>query len=338
MISKIAIFRALHLGDLLCIIPAVRAIRHAWPDAHIALVGLSAQETFAQRFNHYFDRFIEFPGWPGLPEQEPDIEKIPAFLQSMRAEQFDLVCQMQGNGEITNTMCMLWGAATVCGLRKRGEYSPDDKLFPFSDDSEHEVLRFLKLSECLGAETKGTNLEFPVREHEESEVRAMMTSVGLKRKQYVCIHPGARNPKRRWCVANFVQVANALSHQYRIVLTGSKDETDLLRNINRQLSVPALNIVDTFGHLSVGHLGCLIRHSRLLVANDTGVSHLASALKTPSVIIFSPFSEFDRWRPLNPDLHVAIPWQRASQEHVLTAVEQALSKASFNEHPDLIPR
>ena len=147
--QKIGILRALYLGDMLCAIPAVRAIRHAFPEASISLIGLPWQKDFVERFQHYFDEFVEFPGWPGLPEQSVEVEKIPAFLHLMQSKAYDLIVQMQGNGAVTNSLCMLFGAKKVCGLRKSGEYCPDEKLFPISEDSDHEVLRFLTLTEAL---------------------------------------------------------------------------------------------------------------------------------------------------------------------------------------------
>ena len=77
---SIAIMRALHLGDMLCAVPAFRALRTAFPEAQITLVGLPWARSFVKRFNHCLDDFLEFPGYPGIPERTTLLRRFPEFL------------------------------------------------------------------------------------------------------------------------------------------------------------------------------------------------------------------------------------------------------------------
>lgn len=292
---------------MLCIIPAVRAIRHAYPTASISLIGLPWQKDYVERFQHYFNEFVEFPGWPGLPERPPDVERIPNFIRFMQSRGYDLIVQMQGNGAITNSLCMLFGAQRVCGLRKSGEYCPDENLFPVSEDSDHEVLRFLKLTSALDISPQGEELEFPFLPGELNRVEALIDTWGLHGKKYICVHPGARDPKRRWDAEYFASIADRLSEEgFSIVLTGSVAENQILQKVSDLMKHEPINPVSEGGDFSLGELAGVIKRSIALLSNDTGVSHIASALKVPSVIVFSKYSDPDRWKPLDTRLHKTI--------------------------------
>jgi ADP-heptose:LPS heptosyltransferase len=320
-LKTIAIFRALYLGDMLCIIPAVRAIRHAYPESMITLIGLPWQHEFAKRYSMYFNNFIEFPGWPGLPEQDPDSKKILEFLNIVRGKKFDLIFQMQGNGMATNDMCQLWGGKSVCGLKRDDGRQPKGLFVP-SEDNENEIQRFLKLLDVLDIPRKGEHLEFPFFESEISNFKAVQRELQLENTPYVCLHPGARDPKRRWALDNFAFIARHLHERgFKIVLTGSFQERALLSSLENMLHHPAVNIIERMGAVDLGTLGCIINNSKLLLSNDTGVSHIASALRTPSVIIFSRYSVMSRWAPLNTALHKCISHEHANDpEYVLYTV------------------
>lgn len=311
-IKKIAILRALQLGDMLCMIPAVRAIKKAYPDAAITLLGLPGKEDLAARFSHYFSNFIAFPGWPGLPEQKVVPSRAAHFLLHAQQQQFDLVLQMQGSGTHTNDLCYLLGGKVTAGLRAAGVWAPDEALFPLMTESDHEILRLLKIVHALGIPSDGTALEFPVSAAEDAQASRIMHLLQLQPGKYVCIHPGARDPRRRWPAASFAIMGDALAAMgYNVLITGSEEERAITSAVAQQMQHPAIDLVAQAGQTSIGEMAALIQQSAALLSNDTGVSHIAAALSVPSVIIFSPYSDPARWAPLNSALHTAVPADKA---------------------------
>ena len=184
---RIAIFRALQLGDLLCITPALRALRTALPDAEIVLIGLPWAKNFVARFSRYLDGFREFPGYPGLPEQTGDCRKLPAFIKALQEDRFDLLLQMHGNGTISNPVVMLFQARCTAGFSLPGAYCPDTQRFLAYPDYEPEVRRHLRLLEFLGIPLQGEALEFPLHEPDYQQLEAIAGVEKLCRQEYVCI-------------------------------------------------------------------------------------------------------------------------------------------------------
>jgi ADP-heptose:LPS heptosyltransferase len=300
-LERIAVVRALGgLGDLLCTVPAFRALRVAFPQAEIAFIGLSSVKPLIERFDRYLDKILDFPGYPGLPEQSLQVQQIPEFLQLVQNERFDLAIQMHGSGTITNPLTVLLGARINAGFFIPGQYCPDESRFlPFLDH-ESEVRRYLRLLEFLGVPSQGEELEFPIYEQDKQALGAIDEVRHLGKGEYVCIHPGASTPIRRWQPEGFAAVADALAQLgLSIVLTGSKQEVELCRTVATLMKAPSLNLA---GRTCLGALAALVNDSRLLVCNDTGVSHLAAALRVPSVVIFTQ-SDPERWAPLNSDRH-----------------------------------
>ena len=99
---RVAVFRALYLGDLLCAIPAVRALRRLNADMHLTLIGLGWAQEFASLYPSYFDAFVPVPSIPGLHDPPFDLESFENALQTLRSQNFDVVIQMHGSGPQSN--------------------------------------------------------------------------------------------------------------------------------------------------------------------------------------------------------------------------------------------
>lgn len=303
--KKIAVFRALQLGDLLCIVPALRSLRAAAPQAHITLIGLPWAAMFVKRFHRYVDAHIEFPGFPGLPEREPQLDALPGFLARMHAENFDVAIQMHGSGGLSNPLMGAFGARINAGHYAHGQWCPDAERFAPWQGDEHEILRYLDLMEFLGIETMGDTLEFPLTDDDFQRLRTAVPELSSlyaesKKTGLVCIHPGAQLPSRRWLPERFAAVADGLhAAGHRIAITGTEGERDITAAVLRSMQAPA---IDLTGRTDLGTLAALIAQAQLVVCNDTGVSHVATAVATPTVIVSSGASP-ERWAPLNRIRH-----------------------------------
>lgn len=298
--TKIAFFRALKLGDLLCATPALRAIKNALPNTSITLLGLPTAEEFAQRFPHLFSGFISFPGWPGLPEQPFNSSAVPPFLQRLQEERFDLFIQCHGSGSHVNDLALLSGATRIAGFHESEHWIPDPETFLRYPDQDPEVWRCLRLVTHLGASVDSEQLEFPLYDRDFMELESALPE-GTLQTPYVVLHVGAlANRHNMWPMDHFASVARGLQLRgFTIVLTGSEYEEDLVRDLSNKVGDSAINLC---GKTSLGSLGALLSRARLLICHDTGVSHLAAALRVPSVIIFDR-SEREGWPPSNRKLH-----------------------------------
>ncbi len=142
---RIAIFRALQLGDLLLAVPALRAIRADFPGAEITLIGLPWAQPFVRRLHSYVDRFVEFVGFPGIAEVDVVPERTACFVEEQQAYGYDLVIQMHGSGRTSNRFALALGSRMTVGYYE--DKRPEGLTLgaPYPDD-QPEVYRNLGLA------------------------------------------------------------------------------------------------------------------------------------------------------------------------------------------------
>jgi ADP-heptose:LPS heptosyltransferase len=323
-LKKMVVFRALQIGDMLCSIPAIRALRSAYPTAEIVLVGLPWAKMLVERFPNYFNSLISFPGFPGLPEQPVDRLAIPAFLQEIQHRQFDLALQMQGSGIISNPLIDLFSAKKTAGFFQPRNYCPDPELFIEYPANVHEINRHLQLMNVLGIDTGSTDLEFPVTARDEEDFEKAALPVAYK--EYVVLHPGARDANRQWNPANFAAIGDyCFEKGLQVVITGTNEELEIAARVAKIMKRRPINAA---GKTSLGAAAVLIKNAAALVSNCTGVSHIAAALKTKSIVI-SLDGEPYRWGPVNKKLHKTIDWTKEQNIELVKAETQRLLFSSI---------
>lgn len=324
-IQTIAVFRALQVGDMLCAVPALRALRSGCPMARISLIGLPWVKDFVNRFDHYVDEFITFPGHPDLPEPHSNLNLLPKFFQAMKERQFDLALQMHGDGHISNGIVAGFGAKFTAGWKQAGDKVSLDHGVPYAAH-DPEPVRLLALVGAIGLHASDPSLEFPLLDEDHAELEASGLATRLRPGAYLCMHPGARSREKCWPAECFAAVADALYETtgLRIVLTGSASEADLTAAVAARMHHP---VVDTASPLSLGAMAALMNRARLLICNDTGVSHIAAGLRLPSVVIFHQ-ADMERWAPLDSRRHRCLRDTEGRRiDEVLATALELLSKS-----------
>lgn len=339
---RIAVLRALYLGDLLCATPALRALRERFPQAEITLIGLPWARTLVERLP-MIDRLLPFPGYPGLSEQPPDPPRTQAFLDAARADRYDLAIQMHGDGNVSNRLVAELGAQRTLGYRPGA--APDTRLshsLPYGEMT-HEVRRWLRLVGLLGASETDLRLTCPATPADLAAAELLLAPLRDRPTgPLVGLHVGAKDAARRWPHERFAALADGLAERCgaTIVLTGGDHERPLTTAVRDQMQAPALDLA---GATTLGSFAALLGQLDLLVTNDTGASHVAAAQTTRSVVLFGP-SRPEQWAPLDSKRHrpvdaLALDEQRdphtalarLALEPVLTACVEQLKERSCDD-------
>jgi len=149
-----------------------------------------------------------------------------------------------------------------------------------------------------------------LRRDDVEELEASQLAPDLEPGSYICIHPGARTRDKRWPPQRFAEVADRLHAEFGLdtVLTGSADEAPLARAVAGHMRSPA---IEAAASISIGAMAALMSRARLLICNDTGVSHIAAGLGLNSVVVFSE-ADIARWAPLDRLRHRCI-WDPAAE-------------------------
>ncbi|WP_250002576.1 glycosyltransferase family 9 protein [Actinoplanes sp. M2I2] len=267
--------RALGVGDLLTAVPALRGLRGAFAGRPLAL-GAPTWLTPLIDLIGGVDRVVPISSLdPGTP--------LPAA---------EIAVNLHGSGPESHRLLQsaqpakLWAFANAEAGHLDG---------PTWTAEEHEVHRWCRLVRHYGVVA------------DETDLRIAAPPAVVDRA--TIIHPGAKSPSRRWPVDRYAAVARRLrSAGHRVLITGSASERELAVRVAEGAGLDASAVPAT----DLGELAGLVAHARVVISGDTGIAHLATAYRTPSVVLFGPMSP-ERWGPPDRPEHRVI-WHGTRSE------------------------
>jgi ADP-heptose:LPS heptosyltransferase len=160
-------------------------------------------------------------------------------------------------------------------------------------DGEHEAARWCRLLAAYGVPADPGDLDLPPPAGSSPAPGA------------VVVHPGASAGSRRWPADRFAAVAAALHCAgHRVVVTGDPAERPLATELAAQAGLPTGAVLA--GRTGLLALAALVAHAELVVCGDTGIGHLATAYRTPSVLLFGPLPAAEWGPPPDRPQHVVL--------------------------------
>ncbi len=272
------------LGDVVMSLPTMRAVRRAFPEAHLAVLIKKELASFFDGAN-WLDEVMPYSVASGLSGLN-DRRKI---VGEIRARHFDLAVLMPNSFESA-----LW--VTAAGVPRRAGYSLDargamltHKATPPRDAIEgHQVLYWLAMVQrTLGIEGDPDNVAIsPDAVH----VATMRDWLERHRRRpgspLIAMAPAAAyGPAKEWPAAKFAAVIDALAERLgaECVLVGAPSERAKCEEV---AGLSAAGAIVSAEQTSIGELIALLSISSGFIGNDSGCMHLAGALGIPTVAIF----------------------------------------------------
>lgn len=293
---NILFVRTDRMGDVILTTPAIKAAREAYPKARLSiLVSPSTQDLVIG--NPCLDEV--------LVDHRCDDHKGVNFLKLVgliRRKKFDCALILHTKRR-TNLLCFLAGIPRRIGFKnnKFGTLLTD----PLEDKrhlgEKHEAEYCLDVLKPLGIKEKETELFVPIQKNAQEWLNNLENKKQIQHAdRLIAFHAGASDPSKCWPEKRFAEVINFLLNKTagKIVLIGDRKTKDISQKICSLVSGP---ILDLTAQTTVGQLAALLKRCCLLVSNDSGPVHVASAFGTAVVSIFTrnqPGINPERWRPL----------------------------------------
>ncbi len=300
-IQRILLVRLRRIGDVLLMVPAIRAFRQQFPNAFIAVLVNAGTESVLFG-NPLLDEILIFnPQWKKLPWPQR-IRREWAFLRQVRERRFDLAINFT-EGDRGAFLCLASGAWLKVGvLRKDSSFWWKriffDQLFDLSTVRGHVIEQLLEIPRRLGIKIQDKKLEIFFSLEDEAQINQLLKNVRIKElDRLVHIHPTSYWFFKCWRDEGVAEVIDALQerNRWRVVLTSGPDQREL-EKVTKILKLCRTQPINLAGQLTLPQMAALSRRCHLFIGIDTAPMHIAAAVGTPVVALFGPSGEIS-WGP-----------------------------------------
>ena len=293
-VERVLIVRLRSIGDTVLTTPSLFALKRFLPHASVDIL---LEDWVA-------------PVLDGLPHVDNVItlERKSTFARArvarqLRARNYDVVYNLHG-GTTATLLTRATGATHRVGYqsyqyaRLHNHLSPSSSML-WGRDKTHSVEQQLALLGWTGVPVSDRpRTELAVTPEASATIAERLKSAGLMNVAFAVIHPAAAFATKQWAADKFGRVAEDLRNRgLAVVAITTTNEKAIIDEMNKNTAAP----VTAFTDLSLPQITALLARARVFIGNDSGIAHIAAAVKTASVVIFGS-SNTAHWRPWTPSV------------------------------------
>ena len=282
--KKILIIRFSALGDLVLTTPIFRELKRIFPHAQITVLTSTGDGSVLNN-NPHIDNFI----WHKRRESYNELNKL---IKKLQKENFDIVYDAHRS---LRSIWIVWHLnifrlhtkPNVWLINKRSwqrSFLINFKINFLKNTLSQRMHLLLPLQMKTGLILNNHTELFP-NINIINRIDIFLKKNHLLHKKYIAIGPSASYPLKRWPLENFNElISKLIKVNLPVVLVGGENETENTK-LEQDFYGKVINAAGQFSSLESAEL---LRHARVVVTNDTSISHLAEAMQTPAIVFFGP--------------------------------------------------
>lgn len=297
-VRRILVVRPDNLGDVLMCGPALRSLRAAAPEARLDLLTSPAGGAAAALLPEVDMTLTASVSWQQIDPTAVSAAQDEALLDRIAGGGYDAAVILTSFSQSpwpAGCLCRLAGVGVRVGMSKEFGGAGLTHWVPAVPDDVHQVDRTLHLLRRVGVAPVDGRLHLSIPAAGYASAEAVLRDSGLHpEEKYALLLPGASCPARRYDPGRFHAVAKTLTAAgLRTVVVGTAREADLVARVAGD--VPTA--VQVAGRLDVPALAAAVAGSSVVVCNNSGGAHLASAAGTPVVVLFAGTEQVQQYAP-----------------------------------------
>jgi ADP-heptose:LPS heptosyltransferase len=295
-INTILVLKWGALGDMVICTPALRALREAYPDAHITLLTNPLMEqivpagTLVDEIIFYKQEILHSTHW---------LAGHYRLIRRLRKRKYDLAVNLRWASDRSTLLLFLSGA------RYRVSSGPErlrllyNIRVPQPVGRYHEIHRNLDIVKAFGIRVRDEHPYVFRSSDDEQWAENYFNDNGLRRTPIFGIHPGASKPVRAWPHDRYREIARRMIELkgVPVLITWGPGEQKLAREVADSLSPHAIIAPET---RTIGRLAAIIHRLDLFLTNCTGPMNVAMATSVPMIALLASTHPLD-WGPYFPE-------------------------------------